>query len=290
MNRVESPALRRRHALCLLGATTLWPVVGSAQPPALLLARTGTLGDASLDVGRYLVSEKFDGVRAVWQGGQLRFRHGALVPAPAWFTAKLPAQDLDGELWLGRGRFDALSSIVRRAQPVEADWQAVRFMVFEMPGTSGSFADRARRLVDVVAQAGWPALVAVEQASLPDRAALRRRFQAVLRGGGEGLMLHRADAAYVTGRSDVLVKLKPIDDDEARVTGYLPGKGRHAGRVGALLVQREDGVTFALGSGLSDAQRTDPPPVGSWVTYTYRGLTPSGRPRFATYRRRAEPA
>jgi DNA ligase-1 len=38
-----------------------------------------------------------------------------------------------------------------------------------------------------------------------------------------------------------------------------------------------------LGSGLSDAQRRDPPPVGAWVTYRYRERTPSGLPRFASF-------
>ncbi|HNB46405.1 MAG TPA: DNA ligase, partial [Burkholderiaceae bacterium] len=69
-----------------------------------------------------------------------------------------------------------------------------------------------------------------------------------------------------------------------------PGRGRHAGRIGALRVRDEAGREFLLGSGLSDAQRESPPPVGSWVTYTHRGETRLGLPRFATFlRQRDEP-
>ena len=63
---------------------------------------------AGVDVTQYWVSEKFDGVRAQWDGRTLRFRGGGVVPAPAWYTANFPAQPLDGELWIGRDQFDAL--------------------------------------------------------------------------------------------------------------------------------------------------------------------------------------
>ena len=55
-------------------------------------------------------------------------------------------------------------------------------------------------------------LVIVEAASAQSvdrRVEVGLKPQAVLQAGGEGLMLHRADAPYLTGRSDVLLKLKP---------------------------------------------------------------------------------
>jgi DNA ligase-1 len=50
-----------------------------------------------------------------------------------------------------------------------------------------------------------------------------------------------------------------------------------------VLVELPDGQRFALGSGLTDAEREKPPPVGAWVSYRYRDRTPSGLPRFATF-------
>jgi len=75
------------------------------------------------------------------------------------------------------------------------------------------------------------------------------------------------------------------DDDDARVLAHLPGKGRHAGRMGALLVETPRGVRFRLGTGFTDRQRDNPPAVGQWVTYRYRGLTEAGVPRFASFLR-----
>lgn len=264
----------------VLPACSAW-----AKEPALLLANV--LGP-HVDVTQYLVSEKFDGVRAVWDGKTLRFRSGRDVPAPAWWLAKLPATPLDGELWLARGKFDELSGIVRTSPAVDSDWRRVNYLIFELPdeaGALGTFEQRYSRIREVVAKAQWASLQVVEQTRVADRAELKRRLDRVVKAGGEGLMLHLANAPYVTGRSDVLLKLKPLLDTEATVVRHIPGKGRNAGRLGALEVRTRDGIVFRLGTGFSDAQRDNPPPVGSLVTYTYRDVTPSGKPRFASFLR-----
>ena len=253
----------------------------SAQP-ALMQAK---LWPAGQDPSGYLVSEKLDGVRAFWDGQSLRFRSGLPIAAPAWFTAALPPTALDGELWLGRGRFDELSGIVRRQAPVEADWRSVRYLIFDAPGASGAFFERLQHLKAVLVQAGQPWLQAVAQERVADAAALQKRLQQTAKDGGEGLMLHRANALWSPGRSDALLKLKLQPDEEARVVANLPGKGRHAGRLGALLLEMPSGQRFALGTGFTDAQREAPPPVGSVVTYRYRDHTPKGLPKFASFLR-----
>jgi DNA ligase 1 len=281
MLRSSSPFTGEGPALGLGLLALLSPAVLQAgEAPSLLLAREMAPGQSPAG---YLASEKYDGVRALWDGRQLRFRGGGAVPAPAWFTARLPANvSLDGELWLGHGRFDALSATVRREQAVDAEWRELKYMVFELPGGAGSFAERAARIREVVASANWPALQAVEQLAVPDRAALERRLAEIVAAGGEGVALHRADATYLTGRSDVLLKLKPVADADAVVIGHAPGRGKFAGQVGALKVRNAQGQVFFIGSGLSDAQRASPPPLGSTVSYRWRGETATGLPRFAT--------
>lgn len=281
---LNRPARRRflRAALC---CTALPLAVFAAPPedaPALLLAERH---DGKADVSRYWASEKLDGVRARWDGARLRFRSGRPVPAPAWFVAALPARPLDGELWLGRGSFARLSGIVRRAEPDDAEWRQVRYMIFELPDAPGDFTARAAAIRALVADAGLPWLQAVEQFRLADAKALRRKLDEVVRGGGEGLMLHRADAPYATGRSADLLKVTPWLDAEARVVAHLPGKGKHAGRLGALRVEMSDGRRFSLGTGFTDAERRAPPPIGAQVTYRYRELTANGLPRFPRYLR-----
>lgn len=279
-----APCLRA-VALALALASGLPSALAAPVAPPLLLAEV-LRGDVAL--ADYWVSEKLDGARALWDGQSLRFRSGRPVPAPAWFIAALPPEPLDGELWLGRGRFAELSGIVRRQQPRDDEWRQVRFMVFEQPDGAGSFTERVERLKAIVARAGVPWLQVVEQFRVADRAALQARLDAVVAGGGEGLMLHRADAPYVTGRSDALLKLKPRLDAEATVLAHLPGRGRLAGMMGALLVETPSGVRFQLGTGFTDAERREPPPVGAQVTFVYRELTRDGVPRFASYWRRRE--
>ena len=110
--------LRRRDFFCACAALP-WAVAAPARAaaPALLLARDAP---ADIDPAGWLVSEKLDGVRARWDGARLVLRSGLPVAAPAWFTRRLPPVALDGELWLGRGRFDALSGLVRRAAGEDA--------------------------------------------------------------------------------------------------------------------------------------------------------------------------
>lgn len=286
---LDLSAVSRQRRNLLLGAAVLLahPFVSADAPvaPPLLLAEV-LRGNVAVE--RYWVSEKLDGARALWDGQRLRFRSGREVAAPAWFLAGLPPEPLDGELWIGRGRFEQLSGTVRRLQPVDEEWRRVRFMVFELPGGEGDFTQRLERLRAIVARAAVPWLAAVEQFRVADRAGLEARLAAVVRDGGEGLMLHRADAPYATGRSDVLLKLKPQLDAEARVIAHLPGRGRLTGMLGALRVETPAGVNFQIGSGFTDEERRNPPPVGSVITYRYRDLTAAGVPRFATYLRRRE--
>lgn len=233
----------------------------------------------------FWVSEKFDGVRAVWDGQVLRFRSGRVMAAPLWFLSALPQVALDGELWMGRGTFDRLSGAVRQAEPDDKAWRAVKYLVFDAPGHTAPFAERLAWVQTTLAQAQQPWLSPVVQREVKDARALQALLQDTVRQGGEGLMLHRSDALWQAGRTDALFKLKPELDEEGLVVGHQPGKGRLMGMTGALLVQMPSGQRFALGSGLSDALRLNPPPVGAWVTYRYRERTPSGLPRFASFLR-----
>lgn len=251
-------------------------------PLKLMLATSYVAG---IEVGDYWVSEKLDGVRGHWDGRRLRTRSGLSVEPPAWFTANWPAVPMDGELWIARGRFEEVSTIVRAAPADEVAWRRVRFMVFDLPADGRRFEARVARLRILLDQTGITWLRPIPQFRVRDAGMLEARLKAVVAAGGEGLMLHHRDARYRVGRSEDLVKLKPFDDAEARVVGHTAGRGKYTGMLGALIVQRTDGLRFRLGSGLSDAQRARPPPIGAVVTYRYNGLTANGVPRFARFMR-----
>jgi DNA ligase-1 len=271
----------------VLGACLALPIAGWAEDrndPALMLANVYR-EDLALNLSQFWVSEKLDGVRAFWTGSRLLTRAGHAIAAPAWFTARLPRFALDGELWGGRDSFDRTSGIVRATQPSDSAWRTIKYMLFDMPQEGGSFDDRLSRLQRLVParQIAW--LEAIEQIRLTDAIRLEAKLREIEAVGGEGLMLHRGASVYVAGRSNDLLKLKSFADAEAKVVGHESGNGKYAGMMGALLVQRADGMRFKIGSGFSDEERAEPPPIGSWITYAYNGETNSGLPRFPRYLR-----
>ncbi len=248
----------------------------------ILLAQIYSQG---VDVKQYLVREKLDGVRAIWDGKQLKSRKGNVINAPAWFVKDLPSTPLDGELWLARGQFDALSGAVRKDVALDTEWRGISYQIFELPDASGTYEARAERIMHIINTANLPHLKAVAQFRVKNETELNIKLKQIVANGGEGLMLHRADAEYITGRSDVLLKLKLLHDAEATVVAHIKGKGKYLGLLGALLVQTPEGIRFKLGTGFSDAQSANPPKIGSTVTYTYRDKTKYGKPKFASFLR-----
>lgn len=251
-------------------------------PPRLMHAINYVPG---LEVTQYWVSEKLDGVRGHWDGRRLRTRGGSVIAVPPWFTAGWPPTPMDGELWIGRGQFERVGAIVRSAPAGDPAWREVRFMVFDLPAHGGRFQARAASIRRLLDETGIAWLRPVAQFQVTDAGQLDARLRSIVAAGGEGLMLHHRDALYRAGRSDGLLKYKTYDDAEAIVVGHTVGKGKYAGMLGALIVERPDGLRFRLGSGLSDAQRSSPPPIGTRVTYRYNGLTVHGVPRFARFMR-----
>jgi len=274
---------RTAAASLLLLLLSAFAFPSPASPPALMLARD--LGGAQIDVPAYYVSEKFDGVRARWDGRALWTRGGHRIAAPASFVAGWPDTPMDGELWIARERFDVVSGIVRSTRADPDAWAPVRFMLFDLPAHEGTFEARVTAMQALVERTAHPRLGVIEHRRFDSRAALDAHLARVVAAGAEGLMLHHADAHYGVGRSNALFKLKPHDDAEARVVAHTPGRGKYAGMLGALVVEHHDGRHFRIGTGFSDAQRADPPPTGAWVTYRYNGLTSTGLPRFARFLR-----
>lgn len=267
--------------------TPALPAAGAGTGPALMLANVYHPGIALQD---YWVSEKLDGVRGYWDGEKLLTRGGERIAAPAWFTAGWPRLPMDGELWAGRGQFTRSVSIVRQQTPDDAGWRSLRFMVFDLPAQAGTFTERILALNGLVSRIDQPWVQAVVQSRVARHADLQRLLAKTVRLGGEGLMLHRGASLYKGQRSDDLLKVKTHEDTEARVIAHIPGKGKYAGMMGALLVEMpaaagKPGPQFKLGTGFSDGQRRHPPAVGSTVTYRYRGLNDSGIPRFASFMR-----
>lgn len=252
--------------------------VATIEAPVLL----ADAWDGVVDVTDWWISEKLDGVRAYWDGTKFLSRLGNTFVAPPWFTTGLPAEPLDGELWLGRKQFQKTVSIVRRKDQTD-HWRQIRYVVFDAPGLKEPFEERMNYLHDLVLRGGPEFTVAHEHSRCQGLAHLKDELQRVEALGGEGLMLRQPASLYVAGRSATLLKVKTFQDAEARVLGHLPGAGRHKGRLGALQVALPDGTEFSVGTGFSDAERENPPAIGSSITFRYQELSDGGVPRFPSY-------
>jgi DNA ligase-1 len=291
-SQLERPPFSLRTALLVamlaaVAITSLPTGASAAGSTALMLANNYRAGVALPD---YWVSEKYDGVRGYWDGSRLWTRGGQPVNAPAWFTANWPKLPMDGELWAGLGQFQKALSTVRQQTPDGNAWRGMRFMVFDLPAQAGTFSERLQVLRQTVPGMDIPWVQQVVQGKVSGEGALKAQLQQTVKLGGEGLVLHRGASLYKGVRSDDLLKLKLHEDAEARVVAHLPGKGKYEGMLGALLVELpaangKPAQRFKLGTGLTDAQRQNPPAIGSVVTYRFRGFNDSGIPRFASFMR-----
>ena len=227
----------------------------------------------------WLLSEKLDGVRAYWTGHELLSRTGKkFTPPKAWLKG-FPDYPLDGELFMGRGKFQETVSIVRSVKE-DKGWKKIKFKVFDAPDDVNPVE---QRLVNI--PRGVKQIVSVDHVVCRGPIDVQQRLDRMILKGGEGLMLRKPGSLYERKRSGTLLKVKKMHDAECVVVEHVPGKGKHRGRMGALLCEMPDKKRFKIGTGFTDEDRDDPPAVGARVTYQFQEMTKAGKPRFPVFMR-----
>ena len=171
--------------------------------------------DSATDLAGWWMSEKLDGVRAFWDGKQFISRQGNLYHAPDWFVESLPSIPLDGELWIGRKKFQRAVSIVRRQDKTDL-WKEVQFLVFDAPCSERPFRSRLEFIAQILSGEKLPYVEAHAHILCKSLEHLREELTRVEALGGEGLMLRQPGSLYEIGRSSTLLKVKTFHDDEAR--------------------------------------------------------------------------
>lgn len=174
----------------------------------VMLATNWQIGD---DPRGWFISEKFDGIRALWTGRAFVSREGLTLNAPEWFAAQMPRDvSLDGELWLDRQHdCNAVSAICGPQRNSGDAWRAVTFNAFDLPYWPGGFALRLSELANV---RPTDHLRIVDHVLCESRAHLQTYFSDITENGGEGVILRHPAAPYRFGRSIFLRKLKPFAD------------------------------------------------------------------------------
>jgi len=267
----------------LMSISIVLPVNAEILPVQLV-----SVYQSNIQLSEYLVSEKYDGVRAIWKAGNLVTKNGNKIYAPDWFIKALPDVWLDGELWSKRQDFEFIASTVLSQKANTAAWKKIQYKVFDMPNYQMPFIERAAAYTQLIEQLNVPFIHSIKQFQLADNDALSSMLKRLTEMGAEGLILHRKQARFASGRSDNVLKLKPYQEAKAKVRAYVPGKGKYQGMTGSLevvwySVALESEVRFKIGSGMSDKERKTPPEIGSMIRFKYHGLTKNNIPRFASY-------
>jgi DNA ligase-1 len=153
------------------------------------------------NVEGWIATEKFDGIRAYWDGATLWTRGGNAVPIPDEWKEALPSGvHLDGELFAGNGNRKKAELFAKRGE----GYSACQFMVFDVPSAAGCYQDRMEAAQQYRSWVIQPVTTATMD-SLIEAVELMQQVQAV---GGEGLILRHPELAYTPGRTDKLLKLK----------------------------------------------------------------------------------
>ena len=211
----------------------------------------------------WYISEKYDGVRAVWNGRDFISRGNKVYHAPEWFKELMPpGRALDGELHTGKGTFQDVTGITRHIIPNDKDWAKVIFQVFDIPEkdlVNKPFSERLPILSDVVNESckKWkdiklPAeckkskecpLQLVEQILVKNMDHAYQIYKDAILAGAEGTMLRPTNSLYEYKRSKHLLKWKPVLDAEALVIGFNEGSNKLSGYLGTFKVALIDDKT-----------------------------------------------
>lgn len=263
--------MRFLFALCY----AFWGLVANAAPDVMLLHNYD-----HQNIQGWVMSEKLDGVRGYWDGTQLFSRQGQRLSPPAYFTKDFPPFAIDGELFTERNQFEQISSITKSFKGER--WEKLALYVFDVPDAPGNLFERLKMLEDYLKAHPTPYIRIIEQIPVRDKVHLYEFLAEVENLGGEGVVVRNPNAPYERKRSTQILKLKTAYDEECTVTAHHAGKGQFSNIMGSLSCKNHRGE-FKIGSGFNFSERENPPPIGSVITYKYRGLTNAGKPRFATY-------
>lgn len=168
-------------------------------------------------IGTYLVTIKKDGIQCLNIGGEYVFKGGNLI--------------------------NNLPSIMKNFQIAEIfcnSWNET------MSITSASVSERREIKQDEI----FPLVPEIDKRLVitklinPAKEVIQYIFDKYVRLGHEGLVLH--------GDNGILIKVKPKYTKDAKITGYVEGRGRLVGMLGKFTTDEGD-----CGVGFSDEQRTE---------------------------------
>lgn len=242
-----------------------------------------------------ILQPKYDGVYAQfiycenfgWQGfsrtGELLLSVDNVIKNALYYNA-LPGRRYVGELWLPHTQHAVINGMARKKTP-----QPLGLRLFDSfdPDQEEPYALRKQYLFTAGPVVEVRNLSISDISSEKDLYDLARSFTGQS-SAYDGLILRNPWTPHTPGdgRSGGIFKIKPRNTGDFRVIGTTPGKGKHAGKVGALVLDLGGGVTCEVGTGLSDADREQD---GNWlgliVEVEYLSVTKDGKLREPSFQR-----
>jgi ATP-dependent DNA ligase/DNA polymerase/3'-5' exonuclease PolX len=271
----------------------------------------------------WYISEKFDGIRAIWDGEKFVSRgQKVFTYVPEFFVRLMPPGiALDGEIWIGRNKFKEASRLStlkigssRNQKQIDDLWRGkdeescVKYMVYDLPASIEPFEIRMNFLEQIIKDRTYVwneieenvskcPIRLTQQTKIKSMEQLINTYKTLTSVGAEGVMLRAPNSPYEPKRSKYLLKYKIKEDSEAIVRGYTKGTGKYSGLLGSLdcelIIDNEpSGVMFNIGTGFTDKDRTEynnPKsslyiPIGSIVSFSYMELSEDSVPRHPVYR------
>lgn len=276
--------------------------------------------------GGYLVSEKYDGMFAFWDGGwsmgmrksQVPFancnkdkkdeictglwsKDGNVIQAPMDWLAHLPSSTpLFGELWAGYNNYQTVVSTCKKKIPEGKEWGKIKFIGFHRPNLNYVFRKGSIRYsnkhivylednpVEFTEYGPTYGVPQVFHHNVHDPIYLKKLWD-TLRPDAEGLVIRPFGVWSTSSTFPHAFKIKRKFDSEARVLSLYEGEKRLLGMMGGMNVEWK-GKVFKIGGGFTDRQRVFNGQFseGDMITFSYRKLSEDGIPMEARFVRKRE--
>lgn len=236
---------------------------------------------SSENIKNWLMSEKLDGIRAIWNGKVLLSKNGHTIHAPKTFTQNFPPFKLDGELWTKRNDFENIQSIVLDKTPT-LQWNEITYNIFEVPFEKGDFLQRLQKAKDWFNKHPNNVVKFIPQHLCEGETSLNKFLDQMVKKKAEGIIVKNLNLPYIAKRHDNILKVKRFYDAEGKIIGIQRHKN---GVLKSLTLKLKNNVIFNLGGGFTKAQRKKIYFEGEIVTFKYYGFTKKGKPKFASFLR-----
>lgn len=258
--------------------------------------------------GNWYTSEKYDGIRAIWDPQTKQLLTRSKRPfnyVPEWFIKLMPSIPLEGEILVPGKPFRYFSGITVMKE-YDSRWEESVFYVFDTPQPNKRFVERKVIIEQVVNCIGSKYIKTVDFELVKNIEnnlnLVHSKFQEMVNKGKEGIMLIRQDNIYQPKRVKTILKYKKEIEGECEVIDYLEGTGKYEGMLGKLRCRLSNGKEFNVGSGFSDVQRgsyvfeggrcvnigspcgEEIPKRGDRITYSCMEITTTGIPRLPIYK------